>query len=122
MHINPMIKDYRYTAPLLYFLAIILWMYFGNLFHAQEAEPLILLFCIPFLYQLVFRNRLISIVLAMFMLVWAVWMLMAYASEYTQLASHSSEGMVSFMLTGGVFILLNFVMAIWLFPIEMGKA
>lgn len=116
---NQSIKNYRYTLPLLYFTAIVLWMYFSRLFNAQEANPLVLLFCLPFLLQLWFRNRMLSVVLPMLMLVWSGWMALAYASEYAQGVGTSDS---LFIILGGSFVALNFLMAIWMFPVEMQKA
>ncbi|MEK6477820.1 hypothetical protein WJR50_09810 [Catalinimonas sp. 4WD22] len=113
------IKNYRYTLPLLYFTAIVLWIYFSRFFNGQEANPLVLLFCLPFLLQLWFRSRMLSVVLPMLMLVWSGWMALAYASEYAQ-GTNASDSL--FIILGGSFVFLNFLMAIWMFPAEMGKA
>lgn len=113
------IKNYGFAIPLLYFAAIVFWIYFSRLFNAQEANPLVLLFCLPFLLQLWFRNRMLSVVLPMLMLVWSGWMVLAYASEYAQGANVSDS---LFIILGGSFVFLNFLMAIWMFPAEMGKA
>lgn len=116
------IRSYSYAVPLIYFTAIVLWMYASQLLNAHASEPLVLLFCLPFLFQLWFRNRMFSVVSGMLMLLWSAWMLLAYASEYAEIVSISWAVNASFMLTGGGFVLVNFAMAIWLFPAEMGKA
>lgn len=122
MHTYQFIRKSSYTIPLLYFTMLVLWMYFSGLFNARESEPLVLLCSIPFLLQLWFRNRMFSVVLGMLMLLWSGWMLLAYASEYSEIARASLFINPSFIVIGGGFVFLNFAMAIWLFPAEMGKA
>ncbi|WPP53272.1 hypothetical protein [Catalinimonas niigatensis] len=116
------IRNYSYAVPLVYFTGIVLWMYASQLLNAHTSEPLVLLFCLPFLLQLWFKNRMLSVLSGMFMLLWSAWMLLAYASEYAEVISDSWAANASFILTGGGVVLLNFAMAIWLFPAEMGKA
>lgn len=119
---HQMIRKYSYIVPLIYFTLVVIWMYFGSLSNAQESEPLVLLFCLPFLFQIGFKNRMGSVILGMLMLVWSGWMALAYASEYAQATHFASVKDMSFLAYGVGLVLLNFVMSLWLFPAEMGKA
>ncbi|MEM1321560.1 MAG: hypothetical protein AAGG75_14985 [Bacteroidota bacterium] len=104
-------KNWTAKIPHLYFIAIIFWIYRDNL-HSADPSLTVLLFAIPFAYQLFYNKHWLNLVLGSIAGFYSFWMFMAYLSD---LAKPAVEGYTRFALIGGSFVLLNFLMVYLLF-------
>jgi hypothetical protein len=115
-----LISKYSKYLPYLYFIAItIYWFTSVNKSQGLTAYP-ILLFAIPFLWQLIKPNKKLNFTLGITFVCLSSYMILAYISEMLNLISISSATK-QLMLYGGVFFILNFFMALWIIKNSLNK-
>jgi hypothetical protein len=107
------INKYSKFVPYLYFLAVIAyWFTNVNKSVGLTAYP-ILLFGIPFLWQLIKPNKKLNFSLGITFVCLSSYLILAYLSDLLNIIELSSQTK-QFMVLGGTFVIGNFIMALWM--------
>ena len=115
------ISKYSKYVPYLYFLAVIAyWFTDVNRSSGITAYP-ILLFGIPFIWQLIKPNQKLNFTLGITFVCLSSYMILAYLSDVFQIVNMSSQ-VKQFMFFGGLFVVANFVMALWMIRNSLNKS
>lgn len=115
------IRTYSKFIPYLYFIAVIIyWFTDVNRSQGITAYP-ILLFGIPFLWQLIKPNQKLNFTLGITFVCLSSYMILAYLFNYLNIVNLSYETKRSLIL-GGFFVVGNFVMALWMIKNSIRKA
>jgi len=106
------ISKYANLMPYLYFIAVILyWFTDINKSDGITAYP-ILLFGIPFLWQILKPNKQLNFTLGITFVCLSSYLILAYLSDVFNISSLVlAKG---FIIYGGIFVILNFFMAAWI--------
>ncbi len=107
------ISKYTKFVPYLYFLSIITyWFTDINRSAGISAYP-ILLFGIPFLWQLIKPNRKLNFSLGIVFVCLSSYLILAYLSDLLNIINwtESSKRLLSY---GGLLVVGNFVMSLWI--------
>ena len=113
----------RYTKyiPYLYFISIIIvWFTNVNRSEGLTAYP-ILIFGIPFLWQLIKPNRKLNFALGITFMCLTSYMILAYLSTALNFIS-ILENSNNTIIYSGLFVVLNFVMALWIIRNSINKS
>lgn len=109
---NTLVK-YAKFIPYLYFIAItVFWFTDVNRSSGISAYP-ILLFGIPFLWQIIKPNDRLNLTLGLVFVCLSSYMILVYLSDLIGIIS-INESVVSFLFYGGVVVIGNFFMALWI--------
>ncbi|WP_282148912.1 hypothetical protein [Algibacter lectus] len=101
------------SIPYLYFIAIAAyWFTTINRTEGLTAYP-ILLFGIPFLWQIIKPNKKLNFALGITFVCLSSYLIIAYLSKIIDF-SHLAFNSNSIMLTAGLFVVTNFIMAMWI--------
>jgi|GEM_PF-6438743 len=93
--------------PYLYFIIIFVWNSLSHLSNNTSQWYGLLIVSIPFMYQLVFEKRVLTIILGCLTLIWSCWMTLAFLSDVAKInPAKSSSG---FVVIGGTLVILNFI-------------
>lgn len=104
---------YSKFIPYLYFLVVTMyWFTKVNKSEGITAYP-ILLFGIPFLWQLIKPNQKLNFSLGIIFVCLSSYMILAYLSHVLNIITFSNSTK-NYLMIGGVFVLGNFVMALWM--------
>ncbi|HLT33912.1 MAG TPA: hypothetical protein VKZ98_08990 [Aquaticitalea sp.] len=115
------IRNFSKFIPYLYFLAVIIyWFTVVNRSEGITAYP-ILLFAIPFLWQLVKPNEKLNFSLGITFVCLSSYMILAYLSDVLNIVNLSYETK-RFLIISGFFVIGNFVMALWMIRNSIKKA
>ncbi|WP_415191303.1 hypothetical protein [Psychroserpens sp.] len=115
------INKYSKFVPYLYFLAVIAyWFTDVNQRSGLTAYP-ILLFGIPFLFQIFKPNRKLNFTLGITFVCLSSYMIVAYLSDVFNIVN-LSEQTKQVMVYGGIFVIANFVMALWMIRNSLDKS
>ncbi|MCL8009161.1 hypothetical protein M8845_17160 [Gelidibacter japonicus] len=107
------LKTYSKFIPYLYFIAVIIyWFTDVNKSEGLTAYP-ILLFGIPFLWQLIKPNEKLNFSLGITFVCLSSYLILAYLSDLLNIINISYETK-PFLIMGGFFVVGNFVMALWM--------
>ncbi|WP_040278865.1 hypothetical protein [Psychroserpens damuponensis] len=107
------INKYSKFIPYLYFLAVIAyWFTDVNQSNGITAYP-ILLFGIPFIWQIIKPNKRLNFTLGITFVCLSSYMIVAYLSDIFNIVNVSNSAK-QFMVYGGIFVIANFVMALWM--------
>ena len=107
------INQYSKFIPYLYFIAIIAyWFTDVNQTEGISAYP-ILLFGIPFIWQIIKPNRNLNFILGTVFICLSSYLVLAYLSDIFNIISFTDYGKNS-TLNGGLFVVSNFIMAAWI--------
>jgi len=107
------ISKYSKFVPYLYFLAVIAyWFTAINQTNGISAYP-ILLFGIPFLWQLIKPNRKLNFSLGITFVCLSSYLILAYLFDVLNIVNLSNQAK-QFMVYGGIFAIANFIMALWM--------
>ncbi|MEO1033504.1 MAG: hypothetical protein AAFX55_19105 [Bacteroidota bacterium] len=107
------ISKYAKFTPYLYFLSVIVyWFTDINKSEGLSAYP-ILLFGIPFLWQLIKPNRELNFSLGIVFVCLSSYMVLAYLFNVLNIINWS-ESAQRFLFYGGALVLGNFVMSLWI--------
>jgi len=108
-----LIKRYSKFIPYLYFtIVIVYWFTDINRSEGISAYP-ILLFGIPFLWQVLKPNRKLNFALGITFVCISSYLILAYLSDIFNIVSFTNNAK-SFMIYGGLFVSTNFFMALWI--------
>ena len=101
------------SIPYLYFIAIsACWFTTVNRTEGLTAYP-ILLFGIPFLWQIIKPNKKLNFTLGITFICLSSYLIIAYLSKIIDF-SHFTININSVMLGSGLFVVTNFIMAMWI--------
>ena len=107
------IRTFSKFIPYLYFIVVIIyWFTEVNRSQGITAYP-ILLFGIPFLWQLLKPNEKLNFSLGITFVCLSSYMILAYLSDLLNIVNLSYETK-RFLILGGFFVIGNFVMALWM--------
>ena len=108
-----LINKYSKFVPYLYFIAIVAYLFTDvNRSEGVTAYP-ILLFGIPFLWQILKPNRRLNFTLGITFVCLSSYMILAYLSDIFDIVTFSKNAK-NFMIYGGFFVSANFFMALWI--------
>ncbi len=113
----------RYTKfiPYLYFIAITAyWFTIVNKSEGITAYP-ILLFGIPFLWQIIKPNKKLNFTLGITFVCVFSYLILAFLSDTLQIVS-LSQPMKQLMMYGGLFVFASFVMSLWIIKNSLNKS
>ena len=107
------ISKYTKFAPYFYFLTVIIY-WFTDINKNEEisAYP-ILLFAIPFLWQLVKPNRKLNFSLGIIFVCLSSYLILAYLSDLFNIFNWT-ESSKKFLFYGELLVVGNFVMSLWI--------
>jgi len=109
---NTLVK-YAKFIPYLYFITIVaFWFTDVNRNEGIVAYPILLL-GIPFLWQLIKPNKKLNFTLGLIFVCLSSYMIVAYISEILGFIT-INKGILSFLFYGGMFVIANFFMALWI--------
>jgi hypothetical protein len=107
------ISKYAKFVPYLYFLSIIAyWFTDINKSLGISAYP-ILLFGIPFLWQLIKPNRKLNFSLGIVFVCLSSYLILAYLSDLLNIINWT-ESSKKLLFYGGLLVVGNFVMSLWI--------
>ncbi len=107
------ISKYTKFVPYFYFLAVIAyWFTDLNKSDGISAYP-ILLFGIPFLWQLISPNRKLNFSLGIVFVCLSSYLILAYLSDLFNIVNWS-ESSKKLLFYGGVLVFGNFAMSLWI--------
>lgn len=107
------ISKYSKFIPYLYYITVIaFWFTDVNRSKGITAYP-ILLFGIPFVWQLVKPNNKLNFSLGITFVCLSSYMILAYLSDLMNIIT-LSESSKRFMLYSGMLVIANFIMALWM--------
>lgn len=107
------ISKYSKFIPYLYFITVIaFWFTDVNRTSGISAYP-ILLFGIPFLWQIIKPNNRLNFSLGITFVCLSSYMVIAYISDLMHIIT-ISENTKQYLLYGGALVIANFVMALWI--------
>ncbi|QRM89543.1 hypothetical protein FG167_09980 [Lacinutrix sp. WUR7] len=116
-----LITKYSKFIPYLYFLTIIAyWFTDINKIEGVSAYP-ILLFGIPFIWQLIKPNNRLNFGLGITFVCLSSYMIIAYISESLQIVNFSNVTK-QVAVYSGLFVAANFIMALWIMRNSMKKS
>lgn len=108
-----MISKYSKFVPYLYFITIIAyWFTNVNRIEGITAYP-ILLFGIPFIWQLIRPNNKLNFTLGITFVCLSSYLILVYVSELFNIISISNTTK-KYIISGGAIVTANFVMALWI--------
>jgi hypothetical protein len=109
---NTLVK-YAKFIPYLYFIAIVaFWFTDVNRSEGIMAYP-ILLFGIPFLWQIIKPNETLNLSLGIVFVCLSSYMIVAFISDVLGFITINNS-ILSFLFYGGMFVIGNFLMALWI--------
>jgi len=115
------INKYSKFVPYLYFLAVIAyWFTNVNKSEGVTAYP-ILLFGIPFLWQLIKPNKKLNFTLGITFVCLSSYLILVYLSDMFNIIEVSNQAK-QFMVYGGIFVVANFVMALWMIRNSLNRS
>ncbi len=115
------LNKYSKFIPYLYFIVVIAyWFTDVNRSEGITAYP-ILLFGIPFLWQVLKPNRKLNSALGITFVCISSYLILAYLSDIFDIVSFSRNAK-SFMIYGGLFVSANFFMALWIIRNSLRKS
>ncbi|MBV7270444.1 hypothetical protein [Winogradskyella luteola] len=107
------ISKYTKFVPYLYFLSVIVYWFTGiNKIEGSSAYP-ILLFGIPFLWQLIKPNRKLNFSLGIVFVCLSSYLILAYLFNVLNIVNWS-ESSKRLLFYGGILVFGNFVMSLWI--------
>ncbi|WP_250433966.1 hypothetical protein [Hanstruepera flava] len=116
-----LISKYSKFIPYLYYIAVIAyWFTDINRSEGLTAYP-ILLFGIPFLWQLIKPNKQLNFSLGIVFVCLSSYLILAYLSDLFNIIDISTSTK-TFIIYGGIFVFTNFLMALWMIRNSLKKA
>ena len=115
------INQYSKFIPYLYFIALILYWFTGvNKSEGITAFP-ILLFAIPFLWQVIKPNLKLNFVLGITFVCLSSYLILVYLSNLFNIVSFPIKA-ENFAIYKGVFVISNFFMALWIIIFSLKRS
>ena len=101
------------SIPYLYFIAVAAyWFTAINRTAGITAYP-ILLFGLPFLWQIIKPNKKLNFILGITFVCLSSYLIIAFLAKTIDF-NHLNISINSFMLGTGIFVITNFIMALWI--------
>lgn len=116
-----LISKYSKFIPYLYFIAVILYCFTSVNKNAGITAYPILLFGIPFLWQLIKPSKKLNFSLGIIFVCISSYLILAYLSDLFNIVNLSAT-IKQFIIYGGLFVAANFVMALWMIRNSMNRA
>ena len=108
-----LVSKYTKFIPYFYFIAVIAyWFTTINRSEGFSAYP-ILLFGIPFLWQIIKPNKTLNLTLGITFMCLSSYMIVAFLTDMLDITSFIKVTQ-SFVFYVGIFVMSNFVMALWI--------
>jgi len=105
------INQYTKFIPYLYFVSVVAyWFTDINKSDGITAYPILLL-GIPFVWQIVKPNRKLNFILGITFVCLSSYLIVAYFFDIIKTSSFSFN---EFIIYSGIFVFLNFIMALWI--------
>jgi len=115
------LNNYSKFVPYLYFIAVTAyWFTSVNKSEGINAYP-ILLFGIPFLWQLIKPSKKLNFNLGITFVCLSSYLILAYISDVLDIVT-LKESTKQFLLFGGFFVFSNFIMAVWIIKNSLKRA
>lgn len=115
------INKYYKFIPYLYYIAVIgYWFTDVNRSEGLTAYP-ILLIGIPFIWQLIKPNKQLNFSLGIIFVCLSSYLILAYLSDLFNIINLSASTK-AFIIYGGLFVICNFLMALWMVRNSLKKA
>ncbi|MCC1484086.1 hypothetical protein [Winogradskyella immobilis] len=115
-----LISRYSKFIPYLYFIAITAyWFTDINQNEGLSAYP-ILLFGLPFLWQIIKPSRKLNFTLGIIFVCLSSYIILAYLSDILNII-HWSDSTKTFLFYGGLFVISNFIMSLWIIRNSLKK-
>ena len=115
------IRKYTKLIPYLYFIAVsAYWFTDINRSNGLTAYP-ILLFAMPFLWQIIKPNKRLNFMLGMVFICLSSYLILAFLSDLFDISSFIKRTK-NFIICGGLFVLTNFIMALWIIRNSLKEA
>ena len=115
------VNTYSKFIPYLYFIAIsIFWFTEVNKVSGVTAYPILLL-GIPFLWQIIKPNRKLNFALGITFVCLSSYIILAYLSNLLNIVDIPLS-IKEFIIFGGLFVAVNFVMALWIIRNSIKRA
>ena len=116
-----LINKYSHHIPYLYFITIIIYLFTdANQSQGTFAYPILLL-AIPFLWQLIKPNKQLNSILGISFACLSSYLILAFLSDVFDIISFN-EKTKQFVLVGGVFVIANFIMSLWIIRNSLKRA
>lgn len=110
----------KYT-PYLYFIAVTAYLFTNvNQTEGISAYP-ILLFGIPFLWQIIKPNKRLNFTLGITFVCLSSYLILAFLSDMLQIIS-LSQPIKQLTVYGGIFIFASLIMALWIIRNSLNKS
>jgi len=107
------LSKYSKLIPYFYFIVVIAyWFTDVNRTEGIAAFP-ILLFGIPFLWQIIMPNKKLNFTLGMTFVCLSSYLILAYLSDFFHITSITNRAK-DFIIYGGLFVISNLIMALWI--------
>ena len=107
------LSKYSKFIPYFYFISVVIyWFTDINRSEGIAAYP-ILLFGVPFLWQLIRPNQKLNFTLGITFVCISSYLILAYLSDIFDIISFTNKAS-SFVIYGGLFVSANFIMALWI--------
>ena len=105
----------RYTKfiPYLYFIVVIICWFTDINRHVGNAAYAVLLFGIPFLWQLIKPNKKLNLTLGLVFVCLSSYLIIAYLSYFFEIITWNVS-VKTFLFYSGFFTIGNFVMSLWI--------
>ena len=117
----PLIIRFTKLIPYLYFITITAyWFTIFNRSEGVSAYP-ILLFGIPFLWQIIKPNKKLNFTLGITFVCISSYLILAFLSDILQITS-LSQPIKQLMVYSGLFVFGNFIMALWIIKNSLNKS
>ena len=107
------LSNYPKFIPYLYFIAVsAYWFTDINKTEGITAYP-ILLFGIPFLWQIIKPNKKLNFTLGITFVCVSSYLILAYLADILHI-THMTQNTKKYMIYGGLFVFSNLCMALWI--------
>ena len=115
------ISNYTKFVPYLYFIAITAyWFTIVNKSEGLTAYP-ILLFGIPFLWQIIKPNKKLNFTLGITFVCISSYLILAFLSDIFQIVS-LSQPVKQLTVCGGLFVFGSLIMALWIIKNSLNRS
>ncbi|MGB5419345.1 hypothetical protein [Algibacter sp.] len=115
------VSHYTKHIPYLYFIAVsAYWFTIVNKSEGLTAYP-ILLFGIPFLWQIIKPNKKLNFTLGISFVCVSSYLILAFLSDILHIVS-LSYAIKQIMVYGGLFVFASFIMALWIIKNSLSKS
>ncbi|MCB0382545.1 MAG: hypothetical protein KDD05_04390 [Psychroserpens sp.] len=115
------IQKYSKYIPYFYYIAVIVYWFTNVNRHSGLTAYPILLFGIPFLWQLIKPNKQLNFTLGITFVCISSYLILAYLFDLLHIVNLSPTTK-QFILYSGFFVAANFVMALWMIRNSMKRS